>query len=125
MIEQDQRDITGVVRAKLVAGTLPMVAPVRIWIRHGTGTLTCHACDLKVDGQDVQYQTDMPDGSTLTWHQACLTVWHQERAATFPAPDPICAVCEQPILLRDTVSGTRDDLVHARCRETPRRGGGA
>jgi hypothetical protein len=46
---------------------------------YGTGKI-CAACDLSTTKKDVEYEVDMVDRRTFLFHQACLTLWHQERA---------------------------------------------
>jgi hypothetical protein len=79
VLEQQQGDVHAIVRSKLIVGTLPKEAPVKVWAGPGTGLL-CSACDLKVVAPAIEFETDMPHGRPLIFHQACLAVWHLERA---------------------------------------------
>jgi hypothetical protein len=67
-----------VVRHKIAAGILPTETPRKVWVGKGVGK-PCDACDLTVTSADMEYETDLPDGRTLRFHQACLTVWQEER----------------------------------------------
>jgi hypothetical protein len=78
----DQRcgDLSAIVRAKVNAGTLPKDAPVKVWAGYGTGK-KCDAWDLPTSKAGIEYEVDIADRQTFLFHQACLTAWHQERAA--------------------------------------------
>ena len=79
MIGQRHGDIGALMRAKVLAGTLPKDPPVKVWAGYGTGKV-CSACDLPTTAEDIEYETDMANGHTFVFHQPCLTLWHQERA---------------------------------------------
>src|SRR5687768_13601927 len=77
-----------VIRAKIESGRLPMASPVKVWVGPGNER-PCDVCERPILPVDLEYETDMPDGRTIRFDQACLTAWHQERAAflrpiTFP-----------------------------------------
>lgn len=76
MLERD--DLGALIRSKVLAGTLPKDAPVRVWAGYGNGRV-CSACDLPSTAKDIEYETDMADGRTFRFHQPCLTLWHRER----------------------------------------------
>jgi hypothetical protein len=71
-------DVAALVRARIVAGTLPTETPTKVWVGKGMG-LTCDACGVKVTPADIEYETDLPSQRTLRFHQRCLTVWYEER----------------------------------------------
>jgi hypothetical protein len=73
-------DISALIREKILAGTLPKEAPLTFFAGYGTGKI-CDACDLPTTKTDVECEVDMEDGRTLVFHQPCLALWHQERAA--------------------------------------------
>jgi len=50
-----------------------------MWAGYGTGKI-CAACDLSTTKKDVEYDVDMADGRTFSFHRLCITLWHQERA---------------------------------------------
>jgi len=50
-----------------------------MWAGYGTGKV-CDACDLSTTKKDVEYDVDMADGRTFSFHRLCITLWHQERA---------------------------------------------
>ena len=79
MIELQRGDISTVIREKILAGTLPKDAPVKVFAGYGTGA-TCDACDLSTTKVDIEYEVDMADGRTFRFHQPCLALWHHERA---------------------------------------------
>jgi hypothetical protein len=74
----DMAEVSAVVRQKIAAGLLPTDKPMKVWVGKGTG-LMCDACDLPVTPADIEYETDLPGGRTLRFHQPCLAVWHEER----------------------------------------------
>jgi hypothetical protein len=80
MIEQQSGDISTVIRAKILAGTLPKDAPVKVWAGYGTGK-KCDTCELPTSTAGIEYEVDMADHRTFVFHEYCLTAWHQERAA--------------------------------------------
>jgi hypothetical protein len=55
----------------------------------------CAACDGSTTKKDVEYDVDMADGRTLSFHQPCITLWHQERATYLKA------VNKNPMIRRD------------------------
>jgi hypothetical protein len=67
-----------VIRDKILAGTLPKDAPVKVWAGYGTGK-KCDACDLSTTKEGIEYEVDMADGLTFRFDQPCLALWHQER----------------------------------------------
>jgi hypothetical protein len=71
-------DIEALVRHKIQAGALSTETPTKLWVGKGTGQ-ACDACGLPATSADIEYETDLPSGRTLRFHQVCLTVWHQER----------------------------------------------
>jgi hypothetical protein len=72
-------ELSAVVRHKITAGLLPTDKPRKVWVGKGMGK-PCDACELPVTSADLEYETDLPDGRTLRFHQPCLAVWHEERA---------------------------------------------
>jgi hypothetical protein len=74
-----QVDLRGTIRLKVATGLLPKDAPVRMWAGYGTGKM-CAACDLSTTKKDIEYEVDMADGHTFSFHQLCITLWHQERS---------------------------------------------
>jgi hypothetical protein len=79
MIPSERGDLGALIRSKVLAGTIPKDAPVKVWAGYGNGKVCC-ACDLPSTAQDVEYEVDMADSRTSRFHQPCLTLWHQERA---------------------------------------------
>ena len=71
-------DVAAVVRSKIQAGTLTTETPTKVWVGKGTGQ-TCDACGVRVTSAEIEYETDLPGGRTLRFHQRCLTVWHEQR----------------------------------------------
>jgi hypothetical protein len=76
-LEKD--DLVALIWSRILAGVLPKDSPVQVWAGYGNGK-SCDACDLPATREDVEYETDMADGRTFRFHQACLTIWHEERA---------------------------------------------
>jgi hypothetical protein len=74
-----QVDLRTIIRLKVATGILPKDAPAKIWAGYGTGR-TCNACDLSNTKKDIEYEADMANGRTFSFHQLCITLWHQERA---------------------------------------------
>jgi len=74
-----QVDLRVIIRLKVATGVLPKDAPVMMWAGYGTGKV-CGACDVPTTKKDVEYDVDMADGRTFSFHQLCITLWHQERA---------------------------------------------
>jgi len=74
-----QVDLRVIIRLKVATGVLPKDAPVLLWAVYGTGKV-CGACDVPTTKKDVEYDVDMADGRTFSFHQLCITLWHQERA---------------------------------------------
>ena len=74
-----QVDLRVTIRLKVATGVLPKDAPVKMFAGYGTGKV-CVACDLSTTKEDVEYDVDMADGRTFSFHQLCITLWHQERA---------------------------------------------
>ena len=87
-------DLIAIIRLKLSAGALPKEAPVKMFAGYGTGKL-CAACDLLTTKKDIEYDVDMANGRTLSFHQPCVTLWHQERATYLKA------VNKNPMIRRD------------------------
>jgi hypothetical protein len=79
MLQADRGDLTAIIRLKVATGVLPMEAPVKMFAGYGTG-MVCVACDLSTTKADIEYEVDMADGRTFSFHQPCLALWHQERA---------------------------------------------
>jgi hypothetical protein len=71
-------ELAAVVRHKIATGVLPTATPTKVWVGKGMGRL-CDACDLTVTSADIEYETDLPCGRTLRFHQPCFTVWHEAR----------------------------------------------
>ena len=74
-----QVDLRVTIRLKVATGVLPKDAPVKMFAGYGTGKV-CVACDLSTTKKDVEYDVDMADGCIFSFHQLCITLWHQERA---------------------------------------------
>jgi hypothetical protein len=77
-------DIRAVIRTKLVAGDLPSETPVKCWVGKGTD-LPCMGCGLPISPEGLEYELDLPVASShpvtmLRLHQACVRIWHEERA---------------------------------------------
>lgn len=79
MIQSERADLGALIRSKVLAGTIPKAAPVKVWAGYGNGKVCC-ACDLPSTVQDVECEVDMADDRTFRFHRACLALWHQERA---------------------------------------------
>jgi hypothetical protein len=75
-------DVTGCIRAKIAAGSLPIPSdpPDQMWVGNGNGR-ACDACDQPITDTEFEYETDLPTGQTLRFHRECLQAWHQERAS--------------------------------------------
>jgi hypothetical protein len=80
VLEHEQGDVHAVVRAKLIAGTLPRDTPLKVWGGPAKGNKTCSACDLKIDAPVIEYETETLSGELLFFHQPCMAVWNLERA---------------------------------------------
>jgi hypothetical protein len=87
-------DLIAIIRLKVSAGVLPKDAPVKMFAGYGTGKV-CAACDGSTTKKDVEYEVDMADGRTLSFHQPCITLWHQERGTYLKA------VNKSPMIRRD------------------------
>ena len=74
-----QVDLRVIIRLKVATSVLPKDAPVIMWAGYGTGKVF-GACDVPTTKKDVEYDVDMADGRTFSFHQLCITLWHQERA---------------------------------------------
>ena len=72
-------ELRTIIRSKVASGVLPKDAPVKMWAGYGTGK-TCAACNLATTQKDIEYEVDMANGRTFSFHQLCITLWHQERA---------------------------------------------
>jgi hypothetical protein len=81
MLEQGSRDVTAAIRAKIVAGTLPTAAPLKVWFSPGTNR-PCDGCDQPITEAEVEYEIDLPAERVCRLHQKCLDLWHQERGWT-------------------------------------------
>jgi hypothetical protein len=79
MLQAERGDLGALVRAKVLAGTLPKDAPRKVWAGYGSGKV-CSACDLPTTMKDVEYEVEMEDHQSFLFHQPCLALWHQERA---------------------------------------------
>jgi hypothetical protein len=79
ILQVELGDLRAIIHQKVAAGVLPKDTPVRMWAGYGTGKV-CDACDLSTKKKDVEYDVDMADGRTFSFHQLCITLWHQERA---------------------------------------------
>jgi|RhiMetdeSRZDD1v2_1073273.scaffolds.fasta_scaffold203631_4 hypothetical protein len=77
-LNNDMAEVLAAVQQKIAAGVLPTDKPMKMWVGNGTGK-SCDACDLVVTPADIEYETDLPSGRTLRFHQPCLAVWHEER----------------------------------------------
>ena len=59
---------------------LPLVRkrePLRTWAGHGTGAI-CNACGAPVQAHEIEYEVEMPAGSTaptLNFHLMCYRNW--------------------------------------------------
>lgn len=69
MIEQDSRDITAVIRAKLAAGTLPTSRPSQVWAGDSRGHATCDACDQVIAQGDLEYETNTIGSGVFHFHR--------------------------------------------------------
>jgi hypothetical protein len=79
MLQAERGDLGALIRAKVLAGTLPKDAPRKVWAGYGSGKV-CSACDLPAMIKDVEYEVEMEDHHTFLFHQPCLALWDQERA---------------------------------------------
>jgi hypothetical protein len=79
MLRVEVAELRVIIRQKVSTGLLPKDAPAKMRAGYGTGKI-CAACDLSTTKKDVEYEVDMVDRRTFLFHQACLTLWHQERA---------------------------------------------
>ena len=73
-------ELRAIIRLKVASGILPKDAPRKMWAGYGTGK-TCVACNLATTQKDIEYEVDMANARTFSFHQLCITLWHQERAA--------------------------------------------
>jgi hypothetical protein len=64
------------IRDKLWYGILPNVAPAKRSGRFGSGRM-CDGCDLVLGSKDVEYNVELPDGRTLSFHLNCCRSWSQ------------------------------------------------
>jgi hypothetical protein len=68
------------IRDKLWYGILPNGAPAKRSGRFGSGRL-CDGCDLVLGSKDVEYNVELPDGRTLSFHLNCASLWQVLRMA--------------------------------------------
>ena len=97
-------DVAAVVRSKIQAGTLTTETPTKVWVGKGTGQ-TCDGCGVRVTSADIEYETDLPGGRTLRFHQRCLTVWHEQRVKD-PASQASQSTTPPSVASREAVCGS-------------------
>jgi hypothetical protein len=85
-------DVSGCIRSKIALGLLPIptVPPGEMWVGKGSGR-ACNVCDQPITEAETEYETDLPTGKTLRFHQQCLHAWHEERRRR-AAGCPWCSV---------------------------------
>jgi len=66
----------GMIREKILAGTLPKEHCRMTWYGRGTGGI-CLACDRVITADEVEVECDLPHGGTIRLHRWCYDVWSQ------------------------------------------------
>jgi hypothetical protein len=67
------------IRTKIRAGLLTRDACGKGWYARGHGQ-ACAACELVIDGTEVECEVRFADGTTLRFHRPCYAIWNDERA---------------------------------------------
>jgi hypothetical protein len=78
MVEHERDHVQSVIHSKLLSGILPNQAPVMIWAARLGSQVICSACDQKIRAHDLEYEVEMNDERTMSFHQPCLEAWHLE-----------------------------------------------
>lgn len=66
------------VRERIKDGRLPVMIPMRVDARYGTGHI-CVVCDQPVTSAQVEYELDdYRDSKRLCFHLDCHTIWRME-----------------------------------------------
>ena len=80
MVEPGNRDITAIIRGKLIDGHLPTERPSQMWARNGRDN-ECAACDKPIPPFQIEYEISFVRAPRmLRFHRKCFDVWQQERA---------------------------------------------
>jgi hypothetical protein len=69
------------IRARVVAGILPHVAPAKALYGPGDGRVCCCGCDQVVDQQHNQVEAVFDGEPTLLFHSRCFRAWQKARQA--------------------------------------------
>lgn len=64
--------------SKIHSGALPRPAetPEKCWVGKGTSR-PCHGCGVAIRPDELEYELDIADGTTLRFDATCLAVWHK------------------------------------------------
>lgn len=65
------------VRELVKTGEAPCEEPGKTWAGRGTGT-HCAACREPILPADVEFEAELPSGTTLRLHRLCHQVWRGE-----------------------------------------------
>lgn len=87
---QDRRegsDVRETVRVKIANGRLPVDRPTSVLAYRSKYARACMGCDRQISPGQVGFEQRLAGGRRLLFHEACLAVWHQERA---PFLEPGC-----------------------------------
>jgi hypothetical protein len=83
-------DLRSRVRKLLLCRQLPPPPPDRCWAGLADGTHTCAACAERIEGHDMQFETQCPGGQVIFFHIACHDVWESAAAALRIPKHPAC-----------------------------------
>jgi len=64
------------IRSRLAAGTLPLLAPTQVWGGEGNGA-PCAACDKAIERS--RWEVEFAGAVTVRFHVTCFSIWEQER----------------------------------------------
>jgi hypothetical protein len=70
--------LKGLIRSKIIAGTLPGEPPGTVWAGMGSGR-PCAACDKMIHGAETEIEIELPGGRPgVRLHRQCFTLWREE-----------------------------------------------
>jgi hypothetical protein len=73
----DPEELRTTIREKLAVGVLPREKCQVTWFGPGAGH-RCVACERAITRQQIECECEQPQ-SLLRFHQACFSVWDEER----------------------------------------------
>ena len=65
------------VRQLVETGEVPCEEPGKIWAGRGNGT-HCAACGKPITPLEIEFEAELPSGTTLRLHRRCHDVWREE-----------------------------------------------